>query len=141
LAPEDRVAPKLTDAELITLTVMPALLGYTSEARWLRYTRSHLRHLFRCLPQQPGYNERLRRLAATIGWLVGVLARDTTPWTDDVWVVDSTRSSAPDPATRSSGRTWSDERSTADAPATPASSGVCGCTCCARCTDCRSASL
>ena len=36
------------------------------------------------------YNKRLRRLGPTIGWLVGVLARDTTLWTDDVWVADST---------------------------------------------------
>jgi hypothetical protein len=69
---------------------MQALLGHTSEARWLRYTRSHLQHLFRYLPKQSGYNKRLRRLGATIGWLVGVLARDTTLWTDDVWVADST---------------------------------------------------
>jgi hypothetical protein len=88
--PKVGIAPKITDAELITLAVMQALLGHTSEARWLRYTRSHLRHLFPYLPQQPGYNKRLRRLGATIGWLVGVLARDTTLWTDDVWVVDST---------------------------------------------------
>ena len=30
------IAPRLTDAELLTLAVMQALLGYTSEARWLR---------------------------------------------------------------------------------------------------------
>jgi hypothetical protein len=42
------------------------------------------------LPQQPGYNKRLRRLADTLRWLIGVLARDTHLWTDDVWVVDST---------------------------------------------------
>jgi hypothetical protein len=55
---------------------MQAQLGHVSEARWLRYTRSHLGHLFGYLPQQPGYNKRLRRLGATIGWLVGALARD-----------------------------------------------------------------
>jgi hypothetical protein len=88
--PKVGLAPKITDAELITLAVMQALLGHTSEARWLRYTRSQLRHLFRYLPKQPGYNKRLRRLGTTIGWLVGVLARDTTLWTDDVWVADST---------------------------------------------------
>jgi hypothetical protein len=88
--PKIGIAPKITDAELITLAVMQALLGHTSEARWLRYTRAHLQHLFRYLPQQPGYNKRLRRLGTTIGWLVGVLARDTTLWTDDVWVADST---------------------------------------------------
>jgi len=84
------IVPKISDAELVTLAVMQALLGFTSEARWLRYAQTRLRHLFPYLPQQPGYNKRLRRLGHTIGWLVGVLARDTTLWTDDVWVVDST---------------------------------------------------
>jgi hypothetical protein len=84
------IAPRITDAELITLAVIQALLRFTSEARWLRYARAHLRHLFRYLPQQPGYNKRLRRLAPTIEWLIGALARDTSLWTDDVWVVDST---------------------------------------------------
>jgi len=88
--PRVGIAPKISDAELITLAVMQALLGHTSEARWLRYTRTYLQHLFRYLPKQSGYNKRLRRLGATIGWLVGVLARDTTLWTDDVWVADST---------------------------------------------------
>jgi len=88
--PRIGITPKISDAELITLVVMQALLGYTSEARWLRYTRSHRRHLFPYLPEQPGYNKRLRRLGVTIGWLVGVLARDTSLWTDDVWVADST---------------------------------------------------
>ncbi|MDQ4039159.1 MAG: IS982 family transposase [Actinomycetota bacterium] len=88
--PKIGITPKITDAELVTLAVMQALLGHTSEARWLRWARSHLGHLFRYLPKQPGYNKRLRRLGTTISWLVGVLARDTTLWTDDVWVVDST---------------------------------------------------
>jgi Transposase DDE domain len=84
------ICPQVSDAELVTLAVMQALLGFTSEARWLRHARSHLHAQFPYLPKQPGYNKRLRRLAPTIGWLVGVLARDTTLWTDDVWVADST---------------------------------------------------
>jgi hypothetical protein len=88
--PKVGITPKVTDAELVTLAVMQALLGYTSEARWLRFAHAHLRHLFPYLPQQPGYNKRLRRLTATMSWLVGQLARDTSIWTDDVWVVDST---------------------------------------------------
>ena len=35
--PEIGIAPKLSDAELVTLAVMQALLGFTSEARWLRH--------------------------------------------------------------------------------------------------------
>jgi hypothetical protein len=88
--PRVGIAPKITDAELVTLAVMAVLLGFTSETRWLRFARAHPRHLFRYLPEQPGYNKRLRKLAATIGWLIGALARDTTLWSDDVWVADST---------------------------------------------------
>jgi hypothetical protein len=84
------IAPRITDAEVVTLAVMQALLGFTSEARWLRFAADHLRHLFPYLPQQPGYNKRLRRLAHTLTWLIGALARDTSIWDDDVWVVDST---------------------------------------------------
>src|SRR5450759_3308695 len=84
------IAPKISDAEVVTLAVMQALLGFTSEARWLRFATAHVRHLFPYLPHQPGYNKRLRRLAETISWLIGTLARDATVWTDDVWVIDST---------------------------------------------------
>jgi hypothetical protein len=59
------IAPGLSDAEALTLAVIQALLGYVSEARWLRFARGHLRHLFPYLPYQPGYNKRLRKLAAT----------------------------------------------------------------------------
>jgi hypothetical protein len=88
--PRIGITPKISDAELITLAVMAALLQFTSEARWLRHARAHLSHLFRYLPQQPGYNKRLRALAPTLEWLITVLAADTSLWTDDVWVVDST---------------------------------------------------
>jgi hypothetical protein len=88
--PKVGIAPKISDAELVTLSVMQALLGHTSELGWLRFARKHLRAMFPDLPQQPGYNKRLRALVGTMNWLIGVLARDTSVWTDDVWVVDST---------------------------------------------------
>jgi Transposase DDE domain len=88
--PEVGIDPKLSDAELVTLAVMQALLGFTSEARWLRHARAHLRHLFPYLPQQPGYNKRLRKAASLIQQCIRVLAAGTSAWTDDVWVVDST---------------------------------------------------
>ena len=88
--PSTGIQPLLSDAELVTLAVIQALLGFTSEARWLRYARSHLRHLFPYLPQQPGWNKRLRKSAGLVRQVIQVLARDTTLWTDDVWVVDST---------------------------------------------------
>jgi hypothetical protein len=88
--PQVGIAPTLTDAELVTLAVMQALLGFTSESRWLRHARTHLRHLFRYLPGQSGYNKRLRRAAGLVTTVIRMLAVDTTLWTDDVWVVDST---------------------------------------------------
>jgi hypothetical protein len=82
--------PQVSDAELVTLSVMAALLRFTSETRWLRHARTHLQHLFPYLPQQPGYNKRLRKLAGTMTWLIRRLGEDTSVWSDDVWVVDST---------------------------------------------------
>ncbi len=50
----------------------------------------HLRHLFPYLPGQSGYNKRLRAAAGLLQRAIRVLASDTTWWTDDVWVGDST---------------------------------------------------
>jgi len=54
------IAPKLTDAELLTLAVIQALLGFTSEARFIRHAHTHLTPWFPYLPARPGYNKRLR---------------------------------------------------------------------------------
>ena len=88
--PTVEIAPKLTDAELVTLAVLQALLGFCSEARWLRYAHAHLGQLFPYLPKQPGDNKRLRRAANLLRRVIGLLAADTSWWTDDVWVADST---------------------------------------------------
>ena len=88
--PRVGIAPRRTDAGLVTLAVMQALLGYTSESRWLRFARAYLRHLFGYLPGQPGYNKRLRAAAGLVTAVIRVLAADTSLWTDDVWVADST---------------------------------------------------
>lgn len=50
----------------------------------------HLCRLFPYLPRQPGYNKRLRKAAELIQQVTRLLAVDTSRWTDDVWVVDST---------------------------------------------------
>ncbi len=69
---------------------MQALLGYASEARWVRHAHAHLGHLFSYLPGQSGYNRRLRAAAGLITALIRLLAADTSLWSDDVWVADST---------------------------------------------------
>jgi hypothetical protein len=88
--PKVGLTPRLSDAELITLVVLQALLGFTSEARWLRYANSHLHTMFPYLPTQSGYNKRVRAattmLRAVCAHLVGCCPRST----DDLWVADST---------------------------------------------------
>lgn len=39
LRPATGICPQISDAELVTLAVMPALLKFVSEARWLRFAR------------------------------------------------------------------------------------------------------
>ena len=75
--PRVGIPPKLSDAELVTLAMMQALLGFTSKARWLRHAGRHLRHLFPYLPGQSGYNKRLRRAAALIRHTIRAVACDT----------------------------------------------------------------
>jgi hypothetical protein len=84
------IAPTLSDAELVTLAVMSALLGYTSERRWLRRANRDFRRLFPYLPRQSGYNKRLRAACGLVTHMIRMLAQDTSLWSDDVWVVDST---------------------------------------------------
>lgn len=46
--------PQLTDPELVCLAVAQAMLGFTSEARWLRFINVRLRAMFPYVPQQSG---------------------------------------------------------------------------------------
>ena len=84
------IAPKLSDSELMTLAVVQAMLGFTSETRFLRHASRHLVHLFPYLPNQSGYNKRLRRASSQLRSLIRLLAQDTPLWDDDTWVMDST---------------------------------------------------
>lgn len=82
--------PRLSTAEVVTLAVAQALLGFTSERRWLRHVGTHLNGMFPYLPGASGYNKRLRNLHRLLKTVIRDLAQDTTWWTDDVWLVDST---------------------------------------------------
>ena len=88
--PEIGLCPKLSDAELLTLAVIQALLGFSSETRFLRHASAHLRHLFPYVPGQSGYNKRLRRGADQLRAVIRLLAIETESWFDDTWLVDST---------------------------------------------------
>ena len=85
-------SPPLTvsDAELLAMAVMSALLGFRSERRWLRYASARLGGLFPVQLGQSGYNKRLRKMTFLLMTVIRRLAMDTSLWSDDVWVVDST---------------------------------------------------
>ena len=82
--------PVLTDPELVCLAAAQALLGFTSEAHWLRYARKHLAGMFPYLPQQSGYNKRLRAAVGLVRRVIRLLARSTDFWLDTCWIADST---------------------------------------------------
>jgi hypothetical protein len=88
--PATGITLTLSDAELLTMAVMSALLGFTSERRWLRYVNKDLAVMFPRRIGQSGYNKRLRKAFFLFIRVIRMLAMDTTLWSDDVWVVDST---------------------------------------------------
>jgi hypothetical protein len=80
----------LTDAEVVTLAVAQAIMGITSDARFIRTARKQLVHLFPVVPNRVGYLKRRQRLSDTIEWLMGVFASDSPGFYDDLVLVDST---------------------------------------------------
>ena len=77
------IAPRLSDAELVTLAVIQVLLRFDTEARFLRYAHAHLRPWFPYLPTRSAYNKRLRRNIGLLGHVIGWLARDSPSWSDE----------------------------------------------------------
>jgi len=88
--PEVGLCPKLSDAELLTLAVIQALLGFSSETRFLRHAAAHLGHLFPYLPGQSGYNKRLRRAVDQLQAVIRLLSFESDSFFDDTFLVDST---------------------------------------------------
>jgi hypothetical protein len=80
----------LTDAEVVTLAVAQAIMGISSDARFLKVARKRLAHLFPVLPNRPGYLKRRQRLSDSIEWLTGVFASESPGYSDDLVLVDST---------------------------------------------------
>jgi hypothetical protein len=88
--PEGGMPVTVSDAELLAMAVMSALLCFRSERRWLRYAAAHLTALFPRQVGQSGYNKRLRKLTFLLMTAIRRLGADTSLWSDDVWIVDST---------------------------------------------------
>lgn len=82
--------PRISDAELICLAVAQVLLDCSKERRFLRFARRRLGHLFPYIPNQSGYNKRVRALAPQIVRVLGYLAYISPSWCDGLRLLDST---------------------------------------------------
>ena len=123
------IAPKLSDAELVTLAVIQSLLRYTSEGPFSCATRTPIsNHGSRiCLPDPPttgGYAASASRCNTSSPGRPGTARRGMTTcgwWTP--------RPSSADAAAQpNNALTWGDGPNTATAPPTPATSGGCAST-------------
>jgi hypothetical protein len=59
------IDPGISDATVVKLAVPQDVLGYTSEARWLRFAGDHLRYLF---PLRPPSNRAGTPPSGCAGW-------------------------------------------------------------------------
>ncbi len=134
-------APKLSDAELVTLAVISALLGYDNESQFVRYAKAHLGPWFPYLPNRDGYNKRLRRSGEMIARVRECLARECESWHDDVWLVDSTPVECGTSRETQKRSDLADGPNTAGARRIRGTSGVCGCILWPPRRGCRSRSL
>jgi hypothetical protein len=86
--------PDLSDAELVCLAVMQVLLRFPSERHWLRYARKHLAGragmMFPYLPEQDGYNKRMRKAGPLLAKVMRHLATRSPSWWDQLRLIDST---------------------------------------------------
>jgi hypothetical protein len=81
---------RITDAEVITLCIAQAMLGISSDERFLAVARHRLCHLFAVLPTRDAFHKRRLRLSGTIEALISEFARHSPGFYDDLLLVDST---------------------------------------------------
>ncbi len=80
----------LTDAEVVTLCVAQAVMGISSDERFLRVARRRLVHLFPRLPNRSGFYKRRARLADTLEAMISQFASESPGFHDDLVLIDST---------------------------------------------------
>jgi hypothetical protein len=80
----------VTDAEVVTLCLAQAIMGISSDPRFLAVAAKRLNHLFPRLPQREGFYKRREALSDTIEALIDEFARHSPGYDDDVLLIDST---------------------------------------------------
>jgi len=118
------IAPKLSDAELVTLAVLQALLGFCSQARWLRHARATSAACSPTCPSSPATTSACAPPPTSSG--TSSARWPPTPRFGPTTYGSPTppRSSVAAPGRPPSGPSWPAGPSTATAPATRAPSGA-----------------
>jgi hypothetical protein len=81
---------RISDAEVITLSLAQALLGIPSDPRFLAVASRRLSHLFPVLPERTAFHKRRLRLSGVIEHLISEFARHSPGFYDQLLLVDST---------------------------------------------------
>jgi hypothetical protein len=80
----------LSDSEVVTLLVAQAIMGITSDRRFVRVARQRLVHLFPGLIGQSGLHKRRVRLADALEHVVRALVQECPGYWDELVLLDST---------------------------------------------------
>ena len=80
----------VSDAEIVALCVAEAIMGITSDYRFIAVAGRRVRHLFPTLPTRDAFHKRRLRLSDQIEALVAHFARQSLGFEDNLLLVDST---------------------------------------------------
>jgi hypothetical protein len=81
---------RISDAEVITLSLAQAVMGIPSDPRFLAVAKRRLAHLFPVLPERTAFHKRRLRLSGAIEALITEFARHSPGFYDELLLVDST---------------------------------------------------
>ena len=81
---------RITDAEVVTLSIAQAVMGIPSDPRFLAVAAKRLAHLFPSLPERTAFHKRRLRLSGVIEGLISEFARHSPGFYDELLLVDST---------------------------------------------------
>jgi len=88
--PPENARRKVTDAEIVALCVAQAIMGITSDYRFIAVADRRLRYLFPDLPTRDAFHKRRLRLSGQIEALIAHFARHSPGYFDNLLLVDST---------------------------------------------------
>ena len=81
---------RISDAEVITLSLAQAMMGIPADPRFLAVAARRLAHLFPNLPERTAFHKRRLRLSGVIETLISEFARHSPGFYDELLLVDST---------------------------------------------------